>query len=273
MIIESLRARSKIIILFCSVKILTYNVNGIRAALTKDLLGFLQRENADIVCFQEIKAMPEQFDVTVFEPLGYHCYWYPAQKKGYSGVAILTKTKPKNVVYGCEHELHDFEGRVLRLDFDEISVISAYFPSGSSGDVRQIIKMEFLDHFYHHIEKIKQDVPKLIICGDYNICNYAIDIHDPVSNKNSSGFLPEERDWLTAFFKSGYSDTFRMLHPDLAHQYTWWSFRANARNNNKGWRIDYIAIDSTLDNQLKKAAILPDDRQSDHCASYIEIEI
>lgn len=254
-------------------KILTYNVNGIRAALTKDLLGFLERENADIVCFQEIKAMPEQFDTTVFEPLGYHCYWYPAQKKGYSGVAILSKFKPINVAFGCSHEMYDFEGRVLRLDFEDFAVISAYFPSGSSGDSRQEVKMAFLDYFYTYVENLKKEVPKLIICGDYNICNYPIDIHDPVGNKNSSGFLPEERDWLTAFFKSGYTDTFRYLHPDLAHQYTWWSFRANARNNNKGWRIDYIAIDNALKEQLKSAKILPNDKQSDHCASYIELDI
>lgn len=258
---------------FAKVKILTYNVNGIRAALNKDFLNFLSRENADIVCLQEIKAQPDQFEPEVFQNLGYHCYWFPAEKKGYSGVAILTKNKPVEVNYGCGHELYDHEGRILRADFENFSVMSVYFPSGSSGDHRQEVKMEFLDFFYHYIEKLKVSIPALVICGDYNICHQAIDIHDPVGNKNSSGFLPEERAWMGAFFNSGYTDSFRHLHPDTLHTYTWWSFRANARNNNKGWRIDYIAVDSRLKDRLKEAVILPDDRQSDHCASYIKLEI
>lgn len=254
-------------------KILTYNVNGIRAALTKNLLGFLQRENPDIVCLQEIKAMPEQFDTTVFDPLGYELYWYPAVKKGYSGVAILTKEKPKHVEIGCNHNLYDYEGRILRADFDNFSVMSAYFPSGSSGDLRQDVKMAFLEYFFTYIGELKQRIPNLIICGDYNICHEAIDIHDPKGNKDSSGFLPEERAWMSAFFKSGFTDSFRTLHPGEPHRYTWWSFRANARANNKGWRIDYISVANHLADKLKKAEILPADNQSDHCASYIEIDL
>jgi len=253
-------------------KILTYNVNGIRASLKKDLLGFLERENPDIVCFQELKAQPDQFDDSVFKDLGYHCYWYSAEKKGYSGVAILSKVEPKHVEYGCGHELFDYEGRVVRADFEGFSVISAYFPSGSSGDIRQDVKYEFLDHFYKHIEQIKTEHPNLCICGDYNICHEAIDIHDPKSNKNSSGFLPEEREWMTKFFESGFIDTFRILNPE-PHNYTWWSFRANARANNKGWRIDYISLSDHLSDKLRASAILPDDKQSDHCGSYAIIDI
>lgn len=256
-----------------SLKILTYNVNGIRAALTKNLLGFLEKNKPDIVCIQEIKALPEQIDDTVFEHLGYKCYWYSAQKKGYSGTGILTKIKPQNVVFGSNHPLYDSEGRILRTDFYDFSVISAYFPSGSSGDERQKIKMEFLDFFYHYILELKKVRKNLIICGDYNICHQAIDIHDPIGNKDSSGFLPEEREWMSAFFKSGFTDTFRYIYPDLNNQYTWWSYRANARNNNKGWRIDYISVSEELKHFIRNAQILPYEMHSDHCPYFIEIEV
>jgi exodeoxyribonuclease-3 len=249
-------------------KVLTYNVNGIRAALNKDLVGFLKRENPDIVCFQELKALPEQIDEPLFAEMGYHCYWFSAQKKGYSGVGILTKLKPLHAEYGCGHTLFDDEGRVLRLDFEGFSVISAYFPSGTSGDIRQNIKYTFLEYFLEHVEQLQKTLPNLIICGDYNICHESIDIHDPKGNKDSSGFLPEERAWMTTFFDSGFIDTFRYLNPGVAHQYTWWSFRANARQNNKGWRIDYISASKPLQNNIKEAKILPGDIQSDHCASY-----
>lgn len=256
-----------------SLKILTYNVNGIRSALTKNLLGFLERENPDIVCMQEIKAQPDQIDNSLFEHLGYSCYWFSAEKKGYSGVGILSKQKPKHVEYGIGHELFDYEGRIIRADFDSFSVISAYFPSGTTGPVRQDVKYVFLDTIYNHIEKLKEKIPNLIICGDYNICHEAIDIHDPKGNKDSSGFLPEERAWMSAFFKSGFVDTFRFLNPGVPHKYTWWSFRANARNNNKGWRIDYISVNEELSDKIKEANILPFDLQSDHCASYTVMDI
>lgn len=251
-----------------SLKILTYNVNGIRAAINKGLIDFLKRENPDVVCFQEIKALKEQIDESLFNDLGYNCYWYSAQKKGYSGVAILSKQKPLNIEQGCGNELFDAEGRVLRADFKDFSIISAYFPSGTTGDVRQEVKYNFLDYFYAHVDLLKTEKPNLIICGDYNICHEPIDIHNPAGNKNSSGFLPEERAWMSAFFKNGFIDTFRFKHPGLNDQYTWWSFRANARDNNKGWRIDYIAASENLSSNLIEAAILPNDMQSDHCASY-----
>ena len=255
------------------IKILTYNVNGIRSAMSKNLLGMLERENPDVVCMQEIKAMPDQIDNSLFEHLGYHCYWYSAQKKGYSGVGILTKLKPKHIEFGCGHELFDFEGRVLRVDFDTFSVISSYFPSGTTGEVRQNVKYAFLEYFYNYIHQLRYTNPNLIICGDYNICHEAIDIHDPKGNKNSSGFLPEERAWMGAFFNSGFTDTFRFLNPGIPHQYTWWSFRANARNNNKGWRIDYISVNEELSPKIIDAEILPMDVQSDHCASYTVLDI
>lgn len=254
-------------------KILTYNVNGIRAALKKDLVGFLERESPDIVCIQETKAQEDQVETALFENLGYHHFWYSAQKKGYSGVAIFTKVKPKHVEFGCGHELFDAEGRVLRVDFDNFSVISAYFPSGTTGDVRQDIKYEFLDFFYTYTQELRGRIPNLVVCGDYNICHTEIDIHNPVSNKKSSGFLPEERAWMSAYFKSGMVDSFRLKHPDEPDHYTWWSYRANARGNNKGWRIDYIACAEPLSDKIKEAEILPNDVQSDHCASYVVLDI
>lgn len=169
-------------------KIITYNVNGLRAAMGHGLLDWLKATNPDVLCLQEIKATPDQINVADFEELGYHLYWYPAQKKGYSGVAIFTKQKPKHVEYGCGIEQYDFEGRVIRADFEHCSVMSVYHPSGSSGDERQDFKMKWLADFKAYINQLKTTVPNLVLCGDYNICHKAIDIHNPKSNANTSGF-------------------------------------------------------------------------------------
>jgi exodeoxyribonuclease-3 len=185
-------------------KVISYNVNGIRSAMSKGLVDYLAEQNADIVCFQELKALPEQIDQEPLKALGYECYWFSAQKKGYSGVGILTKQKPLHVEYGCGNDLYDFEGRVIRCDFAWGSVISAYFPSGTSGDERQDVKMNFLHFFHDYAQKIRSHVGELIVCGDYNICHRAIDIHDPIGNKNSTGFLPEERAWMDQWFESGW---------------------------------------------------------------------
>jgi len=255
-----------------SIKILTYNVNGIRSALSKNLIAFLERENPDIVCFQELKAMPDQIDQPLFEALGYNCYWFSAQKKGYSGVGILSKIKPNNLKYGVGHDVFDYEGRILQADFDGFSVISAYFPSGTSGDLRQDVKYAFLDFFYNHLDYLKSMIPNIIICGDYNICHEAIDIHDPVSNKNSTGFLPQERAWMSSLFNNGFTDTFRFLNPGVKHKYTWWTFRANARANNKGWRIDYHMVTDQMTDKLLAASILPGAVHSDHCPVVVDID-
>jgi len=253
------------------VKILTYNVNGIRAALRKDFASWLKATNPDVLCLQEIKANSEQFDESIFTDLGYHCFWNSAEKKGYSGVAILTKTKPQHVEYGCGIEQIDFEGRILRADFDGFSVMSAYFPSGSSGDLRQAFKMKFLNQFQTYINTLKKDFPKLIISGDYNICHKAIDIHNPQRNKNTSGFLPEEREWMSGFIASGFVDSFRSLNPE-PHNYSWWSYRANARAKNLGWRIDYNMISKNLLAHLSRSAILSQAFHSDHCPVLVELD-
>ena len=244
--------------------IISYNVNGIRAAARKGFLDWLKEEDPDIVCLQESKAQPDQLDEEVRNPEGYHAYWYSAEKKGYSGVGILTKEEPTHVEYGCGIDAYDKEGRVLRADFENFSIISAYFPSGSSGSPRQAVKEAFLDDMFVYISELKKSYPNLIISGDYNICHQAIDIHDPVRNKKSSGFLPHEREWVTKFLDSGFIDSFRKFNQE-GDNYSWWSLRSRARDSNKGWRIDYHMVSSPLEDKIIGAGILPDVKHSDHC--------
>ena len=252
-------------------KIITYNVNGIRAAMNKGLVEWLKGANPDVLCLQEIKATPDQVDVSQFEALGYHLYWYPAQKKGYSGVAIFTKLKPSHVEYGCGIEAYDFEGRMRRVDFETCSVLCAYHPSGSSGDERQAFKMKWLEDFQNYINQLKSNIPHLVLVGDYNICHKPIDIHNPKSNAQTSGFLPEERDWFEQFVQSGFIDSFRYFNQD-PHHYSWWSYRAGARSKNLGWRIDYNLVSNHLETHLKRSVILADAMHSDHCPVLLELE-
>jgi len=253
------------------VTIISYNVNGIRAALKKGWSEWVKATNADIIALQEIKAQTDQLELSIFEDLGYHHYWFSAQKKGYSGVALLCKEKPLHVEYGCGIEKYDFEGRVIRADFKDYSVVSVYFPSGTTGGVRQEFKMSFLADFQKYVGSLKKQIPNLIISGDYNICHEAIDIHNPVANKNTSGFLPEERAWVTTFIKSGFIDSFRHLNKN-PNNYSWWSYRAASRERNKGWRIDYHMISDSLLPRLKRVAILSDAKHSDHCPILVTIE-
>ena len=251
-------------------KIISYNVNGIRAAMNKGLTKWLKAADPDILCLQEIKAQKDQVEFEAFEQLGYHHhYWYSAQKKGYSGVAVLSKTEPKNVSFGTGIDTMDLEGRNLRLDFDKFSVMSLYLPSGTNDD-RLDFKLNYMAEFQQYIDQLKLEIPNLLICGDYNICHEEIDIHNPVANKNTSGFLPVERKWIGEFIDSGFIDTFRHFNKE-PHQYSWWSYRANARNNNKGWRIDYCLAAAPLKDKIKRALILPEAKHSDHCPVLVEI--
>jgi len=253
-------------------KILTYNVNGLRAALKKDWLGWLKTADADVVCLQEIKATPDQVpEIALLEQMGYEHYWYPARKKGYSGTAIITRIAPRHVEYGCGQEDYDAEGRMLRADFDGLSVMSVYFPSGTTGDVRQDFKYRFLDDFQAYSDQLLAERPNLVVCGDFNICHRAIDIHNPKSNANTSGFLPAEREWMENFIQSGYVDSFRHLHPE-PHRYSWWSYRAGARARNLGWRIDYNMVSKALQDKIRSADILADAVHSDHCPVELNIE-
>jgi exodeoxyribonuclease-3 len=253
-------------------RIITYNVNGIRSAMKKGLTEWLANDPADVVCLQEIKAMKEDIDVAALETLGYQGFFFPAQKKGYSGVAILTRISPDAVHYGNGIMQSDAEGRVIRADFGELTLINAYFPSGSSGEERQGYKYQWLGEFYAYIQDLRRERPHLIICGDYNICHKEIDIHSPKTNKDSSGFLPEERAWMDKFFETGFVDAFRHFHIEVPHCYSWWSFRAGARNNNKGWRIDYISVTTSLRDALRQAAIYPDVVHSDHCPVFAVLD-
>ncbi len=245
------------------IKILSYNINGIRAALRKNLLEWLKDYNPDIVCFQEIKANEDQFDKSKFTDLGYHNYWFSAQKKGYSGVGIITKMKPLNVEYGTGIDYMDFEGRNLRIDFKNFSVMSLYLPSGTNIN-RLAFKFQYMDDFKAYINNLTSNVPNLIIGGDFNICHKAIDIHDPIRNAKVSGFLPKERDWIDNFINDGFVDSFRIFN-NKPHKYSWWSYRANSRNNNKGWRIDYLLAAEKLKKNILQSYILDDVVHSDHC--------
>jgi exodeoxyribonuclease-3 len=252
-------------------KIISYNVNGIRAALKKGFMEWLRAADPDVLCIQETKARKEQLEHEMFGEAGYdYQYWFSAEKKGYSGVAVLSKHEPHNVAYGTNIESMDVEGRNLRLDFKDFSVMSLYLPSGTS-DARLDFKLRYMAEFQDYVNELKKEVPKLLICGDYNICHEAIDIHNPVQNKNTSGFLPVEREWIGNFIDSGFIDTFRHFNKE-PHNYSWWSYRANARNNNKGWRIDYCMASKPLESNLKRAFILPEAKHSDHCPVGVELE-
>ncbi len=255
-----------------ALRILSYNVNGIRSAVSKGLAEWIGRHDFDILCFQEMKATPEQYNAAELTQLGYQAFWHSAQKKGYSGVAIFTRRTPDQIVVGCGMEKYDREGRILRADFGPWTLLNCYFPSGTTGDERQAFKMEFLDDFYAWVQELKKERPQLIVVGDYNIAHQAIDIHDPIGNKKTSGFLPEERAWMSRWFDSGFTDAFRYLHPQQV-SYSWWSFRANARAKDKGWRIDYQSITDNLRDNLLGAGQMPEAVHSDHCPVWAELAL
>jgi len=253
-------------------RIITYNVNGIRAAIRRGFIDWLKTDPADIVCIQEVKAHDADIDRVAIESAGYRSYFFLAQKKGYSGVGILTKIEPTNVEYGHGKEQSDFEGRVLRADFGDITLINAYFPSGTTGEVRQSYKYVWLDEFLDYLNNLRKTRSKIIVCGDYNIAHKEIDIHNPVANKKTSGFLPEERGWFDKFFNNDFVDGFRHLNKE-PDQYTWWSvMRPSVRLENKGWRIDYINVSTNLRDMIKDVKIFPEVKHSDHCPVYLELK-
>ncbi|WP_185851156.1 exodeoxyribonuclease III [Blattabacterium cuenoti] len=252
-------------------KIISYNINGIRSGIKKGLLNWIKICNPDILCFQEIKANPEQIKTSLFNDLGYHHFWFSSKKKkGYSGVAILSKEKPTHIEYGIGIDSIDLEGRVLRIDLEKKSVISLYIPSGKMRKNRLDFKFYFMNNFLSYIKKIKKEKDKLIICGDYNICHKKIDIHDPLRNKEISGFLPEERMWMDQFINLGFIDSFRNYVKESNH-YSWWSYRFHSRKKNKGWRIDYAMVSKSLEEKMNNAYLLPEIKYSDHCPTVLEI--
>lgn len=245
-------------------KITTFNVNGIRSAFNKGFAEWLKNESPDVLCIQETKAQPEQIDIESIKKLGYNIVIHSAKKKGYSGVATLTKHKPDYVESGIDIKQFDDEGRVLRTDINDLTIVNAYFPSGTTGEVRQDVKMEFLEKIKIHIDTLKKERPKIILSGDFNICHKPIDISKPENKKGVSGFLPEEREWMTQFLNGGFTDSFRVIDKSPS-KYTWWSYRAGARAKNLGWRIDYHMISDNLKPNLNNAIIHSEVVMSDHC--------
>lgn len=247
----------------------SYNVNGIRAATKKGLAKWIRDTQPDIICLQELKADADQIPDEI-RVLGYFEYYHSAEKKGYSGVGILSKIEPEQVEVGMGSDWIDSEARVLRVRVQGVDIYSIYAPSGTTGDIRQQMKYKFLDEFRDFaVQRLKLETP-VVFCGDFNIAHKEIDIHNPVSNKNSSGFLPEERAWFSDFLELGYKDIFRELHPNAADLYSWWTYRAGAKGNNKGWRIDYHLGSAAMLNRAQSAKIERELDLSDHVPVTVE---
>ncbi|MFV1884100.1 MAG: exodeoxyribonuclease III [Balneola sp.] len=253
-------------------KISSYNINGIRAAHRKGLMDWVEKSTPDIICFQELRADIDQVPEEMKE-LEYHQAYYVAEKKGYSGVAIYSKTDPVSITEGIGVDWIDSEARVLTFDYEKFRLISVYVPSGSSGDHRQDLKMKFLDDFTAFGKRLVSEGKPTLICGDFNICHEEIDIHNPAQQHKNSGFLPEERAWVTDFLNLGYEDVFRNLHPGEGDLYSWWSYRAASKERNKGWRIDYHMATPDLAKKAKEAYIEKDWDMSDHAPVTIVYEL
>ena len=254
-------------------KIISYNVNGIRAALKKDLIKWLATEDPDVFCVQESKSQEDQVDANIFKDMGYHAQWCSAEKKGYSGVITFSKKKPSKVIKGIGIEKYDTEGRVLRTDIGAVSILNCYFPSGSSGELRHSYKIDFLNDFYPWIQELKKTRKKLIIVGDYNIVRLDIDIHNPTRKDKPSGFRPEEREWLKTWFDKDFKDAFRVIHPEKEDEYSWWSYRAGSRKKNKGWRIDYVSVSNNLAKKITAARHGTEAVHSDHSPVIVELDV
>ena len=253
-------------------RIYSLNVNGLRSAMSKGFDKWLLTEQPDIICLQEIKAFPEQIDTSEIQKAGYQMLWHPAEKTGYSGVAVFTKVPPDATKVGMGIPEYDREGRMLQLHYPQFTLLCTYFPSGTMGDVRQEVKMAFLEEFLQYLKNLKNTHPRVIISGDFNICHKPIDINHPERHTKMSGFLPEEREWMDRFVAEGFVDTFRVFNQQ-PEQYSWWSFRAGAREKNLGWRIDYHFVTENMRPHLAGAAILSSVYLSDHCPVVLELNI
>jgi exodeoxyribonuclease-3 len=254
-------------------KLMSWNVNGIRAIGQKGFFEWLKSESPDVLCLQETKAHPDQLDLFFISPQGYRSYWFSAQKPGYSGVALYSKSEPKSITEGIGNKLFDDEGRVITAEFDKFFLINAYFPNSQRDHSRLQFKLDFCKEIYIYCETLRKKNKHIVLCGDYNIAHREIDLRNPKSNKDNAGFLPEERAWMDHFTNSGYADVFRKLNPNKIDAYTWWSYRPGVRERNIGWRLDYFCVDEALMNCVKSAEIYPQVFGSDHCPVSLEIDI
>lgn len=251
-------------------RIISINLNGIRSAASKGYFEWMAQQGADVICLQELKAQEQDMTDQMLAPFGYHGYFHYAEKKGYSGVGIYSKIKPEKVVVGLGVAQFDTEGRYIRADFSDFSVASLYLPSGSSGEVRQTVKFEFMKAFLPHMQTLRNSGREVVICGDWNIAHRELDLKNWRGNKKNSGFLPEERAWLTQLFDEvGWVDTFRGLYPDL-EAYTWWSNRGQAWAKDVGWRIDYQIATPAIAARAHAASIYKEQRFSDHAPLVID---
>lgn len=250
-------------------ELISWNVNGIRACLTKGFEHFFEEVKADIFCIQETKCQPEQIELE-FE--GYESYWNSAEKKGYSGTAIFTKIKPKNVTYGIGIEEHDREGRVITLEFDKFYMVNIYTPNSKRGLERLEYRQIWEDEIRKYLLRLNQDKP-VIMCGDLNVAHKEIDLKNPKTNRGNAGFTDEERNKMTELLDAGFIDTFRFLYPDKENQYSWWSYMGKAREKNVGWRIDYFIVSKDIENKVKEATIYPEVYGSDHCPVGLKISL
>ncbi|NLD19853.1 MAG: exodeoxyribonuclease III [Clostridiales bacterium] len=249
-------------------KLVSWNVNGIRAAMNKGFLGFAKEAEADILCIQETKMQEGQAEV----PLeGYHQYWCSADKKGYSGTAVFTKREPVSVTYGMEIDEHDHEGRMITAEYEDFYLVNVYVPNSQDQLKRLNYRMNWEDDFRAYLKKLEAKKP-VITCGDFNVAHRELDLKNPKTNRKNAGFTHEERDKMTELQAAGFTDTFRYFYPDKEGVYSWWSYRFNARANNAGWRIDYFLVSEALNDKLEKAEILTDVLGSDHCPVVLEID-
>lgn len=253
-----------------TMKLLSWNVNGIRAATRHGFLDWFADQNADVVCVQEIKARPDQLDETILHPQGYESFWHPAEKAGYSGVAIFSKKNPLRVTYGIGVPEIDREGRVLIAEYSDFVLLNTYFPNSQPDHARLGYKLEFCQKMFQFLEQLKSQGKNIVICGDFNIAHRPIDLKNPKANENCAGYLPEERAWMEELVSHGYVDGFRHFTPDPGH-YTWWSYRPGVREKNIGWRIDYFVVNGEYKEALGEVQHQPFVKGSDHCPVLLQL--
>lgn len=254
-------------------KIISWNVNGLRSVLQKGLVEFREEQKPDVLCLQETKCHPDQLEKEIKSPPPWTSFWSSARRPGYSGVATFLKETPEQVRYGFGIPKFDAEGRVVMTEVRGVEIYNVYFPNGGAGPERHAYKQEFLRRFGHYLSQRAKDGRALIVLGDYNVAYLDIDVYDPQALSRESGFLPEERRWMTEFLEAGFIDGFRYFHPKEEHRYTWWSYYENARPGNRGWRIDHICVTRNLESKLKRVDIMDEQLGSDHCPVVMEIDL